>query len=304
MLNENLENMKNSGCPVFFENFEKNKEKDENNILNGARAEIEKVVKKDDLFIKYTDFLKEEDFKNIERRSSTFSDIEEQWGFFLNSVEGKEEKEIQEKFSIFIDELKKAKAKSCFMKNSGFVCQLVSQKLYNNIPDKDEASILGNILNTIISWFSNEEDRIKQQILYSEEYCEDDIKINPDLSFITYYYFGITQVFLDSISSANTALKKSIELIEKDCKFLTSFVCMISGYNFDKLVESLKKKFTLYNNIKEAILLPSLNLVKNAERKILIKKKIFKNVFESLEKYNIQEEIESLYNIGFDSVFF
>jgi hypothetical protein len=79
---------------------------------------------------------------------------------------------------------------------------------------------------------------------------------------------------------------------------------MISGYNFDKLVESLKKKFTLYNNIKEAILLPSLNLVKNAERKILIKKKRFKNVFESLEKYNIQEEIESLYNIGFDSVFF
>jgi hypothetical protein len=164
MLNENLENMKNSGCPVFFENLDKNREKDENNILNGARAEIEKVVKKDDLFIKYTDFLKEEDFKNIERRSSTFSDIEEQWGFFLNSVEGKEEKEIQEKFSTFIDELKKAKAKSCFMKNSGFVCQLVSQKLYNNIPDKDEASILGNILNTIISWFSNEEDRIKQQI--------------------------------------------------------------------------------------------------------------------------------------------
>ena len=42
---------------------------------------------------------------------------------------------------------------------------------------------------------NNEEEETERQLKYASEYCQDDIKINPDLSFITYYYYGITDIF-------------------------------------------------------------------------------------------------------------
>ena len=38
--------MKNEGVPIFIENLIKKQENDENQLLNGARAEIAKLIKK------------------------------------------------------------------------------------------------------------------------------------------------------------------------------------------------------------------------------------------------------------------
>ena len=66
---------------IYFKNLDKIRGENETKMLNGAREEIEKVVKKDDLFIKYTDFLKK-DLNGLDTKSRLFCDIEEQWGFF------------------------------------------------------------------------------------------------------------------------------------------------------------------------------------------------------------------------------
>lgn len=298
------EDMKKEKINIYFEILDKIREENETKMLNGARAEIEKVIKKDDLFIKYTDVLKK-DFKGLETTSRLFSDIEEQWGFFLNRVEGKTEEEIQKEFSKFINDLKDAwSSDKLIMKNSGFICQRASRILYSNVPDRDEASILENVWNTIKSWFSNEEEEIKNNIRRARNFCNNDIKNNPDLSFISYYYKAIADIFLGYTSDAYKELKKSIDIIKKDITFLGTFICMISGAGFEKLSEDLGKKFQLYNNIKDAILEESKKLVSSAERKILIKKKKFINVFSNLEEKKIEEEINSLSIIGFDYVFF
>ncbi len=56
MLNENLEKIKISKFPIFIIFLDKNKEEDENKMLDIARTEIEKIIKKDQFFI--IDFLK------------------------------------------------------------------------------------------------------------------------------------------------------------------------------------------------------------------------------------------------------
>ena len=224
---------------------------------------------------------------------------------FLNRVEGKEEKEIQKEFSKFIKNLKDAWDKDIFiMKNSGFICQRANMILYCNIPDRDEASILENIWNTIKSWFSNEEEEIKGWIRKAGNVCKNDIDKNPNLSFISYYYKAIADIFLGYTSDACEELEKSIKIIENDIKFIFTFSCLISGSGFKKLSEDLNKKYNLYNNIKDVILKESKKLVSSAKRKILIKKKKFKNVFKNIEEEKIDEEIDSLSILGFDYVFF
>ena len=47
MLNENLEKIKISKFPIFIIFLDKNKEEDENKMLDIARTEIEKIIKKD-----------------------------------------------------------------------------------------------------------------------------------------------------------------------------------------------------------------------------------------------------------------
>ena len=42
---------------------------------------------------------------------------------------------------------------------------------------------------------NNEEEETERQLKYASECCQYDIKINPDFSFITYYYYGITDIF-------------------------------------------------------------------------------------------------------------
>ena len=300
-LNEMLDEAKKKKSEIFIENLDWKRENDENEMLNNAKLEIEKVIKKDELFIKYTKFLKD-NFPN--RKTRVFNDIEEQWGFFLNRVEGKEQEEIQKLFSEFIDDLKKEKSNSTVMKNSGFICQIVDNTLYDNIPDKDGTSIIGNILNTIISWFSNKKEKIEDEIRYAARCCKRDIDMNPELSFITYYYYAITDIFLGYISDAKKNLNKSIKLINRDIEFLVTFASMISGFKFEKLQKSLEKKFNLYNNIKEAILQSSLKLVNDADDEILIKKKRLINAFNFTDIEKIKEDIESLYILGFDSVYF
>ena len=66
MLNENLEKMKISKFPIFIEFLDKNREEDENKMLDIARTEIEKVIKKDEFFI--IDFLKKR-FQNHKTRN-------------------------------------------------------------------------------------------------------------------------------------------------------------------------------------------------------------------------------------------
>ena len=73
--------MKEEKSIIYFENLDKIREENETKMLNGARTEIEKVVKKDELFIEYTDFLKK-DLKDLDIKSRLFCDIEEQCGFF------------------------------------------------------------------------------------------------------------------------------------------------------------------------------------------------------------------------------
>ena len=304
LINKYLKEAKDKKIRITFEILDKIREDDEKTMLNGARDEIEKVVKKDDLFIKYTDFLKK-DLKGLKPKSTLFNDIEEQWGFFLNKVEGKKEEEIQKEFSIFIKNLKDCWEKDAFiMKNSGFICQKADWALYRNIPDKDETSILGNIWNTIKSWFSNDEETIKKCIRNARYVCNKDIENNPDLSFISYYYKAISDIFLGYTSDAYEELKKSIQLIEKDINFMFTFSCMIKDSQFEKLSKSLNKNYTLYNNIKVAILEESKKLVGEAERKILIKKKNFVDVFKDFQELKIDDEVNSLKIIGFEHVFF
>ena len=293
---------------IYFKNLDKIRGENETKMLNGAREEIEKVVKKDDLFIKYTDFLKK-DLNGLDTKSRLFCDIEEQWGFFLNRVEGKKEEEIQKEFSNFIKDIKDAWTSDKFiMKNSGFICQRANWTLYSNFPDRDEASILENILNTITSWFKNlfsdEEKEVERRIRNASYVCKKDIENNPDLSFISYYYKAIADVSLGYISDAYEELEKSIKIIENDIDFIFTFCCMISGSGLEKLTEDLNKKHRLYNNINDVILKESKKLVGSAERKILIKKKKFIDVFKNIEEYKIEEQIESLSIIGFDYVFF
>ena len=84
--------------------------------------------------------------------------------------------------------------------------------------------------------------------------CKKDIENNPDLSFISYYYKAISDIFLGNTFDANKDLEKSIEIIEKDIKFIFTFSCLISGSGFRKLSKDLKKKYNLYKNIEDAIL--------------------------------------------------
>ena len=304
LINNYLKEAKDKKIRISFEILDKIREDDETTMLNGARDEIEKVVKKDDLFIKYTDFLKK-DLKGLEPKSTLFNDIEEQWGFFLNKVEGKKEEEIQKEFSIFIKNLKDCWEKDIFiMKNSGFICQRADWTLYCNIPDKDETSILGNIWNTIKSWFSNDEEKIKSCIRNAGYVCNKDTENNPELSFVSYYYKAISDIFLGYTSDAYKELEKSIQLIQKDINFMFTFSCMIKDGRLEKLSESLNKNFTLYNNIKVAILEESKKLVGKAERKILIKKKNFVDVFKDFQELKIEDEVNSLKIIGFEHVFF
>ena len=152
--------------------------------------------------------------------------------------------------------------------------------------------------------FSNEEKEIEGKIRNARYVCKNDIENNPDLSFISYYYKAIADICLGYISDAYKELEKSIEIIENDIKFIFTFCGMISGSGFEKLTEDLEKKHNLYNNIKDAILKESKELVGSAQRKILIKKKKFINVFKNIEEYKIDEEIQSLSILGFDYVFF
>lgn len=93
-------------------------------------------------------------------------------------------------------------------------------------------------------------------------------------------------------------------MIEEDIKFLVSFSPIIPNY-LSNLKKSINKKFILYNNIKDAILKPSLDLLYKAERKILLKKKFLNEVFDRNPKeLCIEEEINELKKIGFHSVFF
>ena len=96
--------------PFFIEDLDFIREENEKQMLSQAESEIEKVVKKDKLFIKYTDFLKN-NLKDLEPRSNRFNDIEEQWGFFLNKIDYKEqtEEQINKAFIEFTTDLKKEK---------------------------------------------------------------------------------------------------------------------------------------------------------------------------------------------------
>ena len=81
MLNDYHKKIKDQKLIIYFEILDKIREENETKMLDGAMAEIEKVVKKDELFIKYTEVLKK-DLNGLKTTSKVFSDIEEQWGFF------------------------------------------------------------------------------------------------------------------------------------------------------------------------------------------------------------------------------
>ena len=142
--------------PFFIEDLDFIREENEKSMLLQAENEIEKVVKKDKLFIKYTDFLKN-NLNDLKPRSNKFNDIEEQWGFFLNKIDydKQTEEQINKEFIDFTTDLKKRKEKATYLKNSGFICQIVNSILYNNIPNRDDASIFGNIFNSIGNFFCN-----------------------------------------------------------------------------------------------------------------------------------------------------
>ena len=254
--------------PLYIEDLDFIREEKEKNMLKQAESEIEKIIKKDNLFIKYTNFLKEK-LSDLEPRSMKFNDIEEQWGFFLNKInyENKNEEEMNSEFSEFTKDILERKSKSNYLKNSGFICQIVNRKLYKYIPDKDNASILENIGNFIISLFGGDDEKkeIEQQIGYAMKYCKDDCNLNGDFSFITFYYYSICNIFFGNIEKAKENLNKSKNLIEEDIKFLASFSVIIPNY-LSNLKKAINKKFIFYNNIKDAIIKPSLDLLNNSKR--------------------------------------
>ena len=106
---------------------------------------------------------KKKDFKTIKTKNSWFNDIERNVNIFLNNIEGKKE-DIKGRFSKFIDDLNKAKSKSFYLKNSGFIFQIINRKLYNYIPDNEKDSIIVNTVNTITIWYNNEVEEIKNKI--------------------------------------------------------------------------------------------------------------------------------------------
>ena len=106
---------------------------------------------------------KKKDFKTIKTKTSWFNDIESNVNIFLNNIEGKKE-DIKGRFSKFIDDLNKAKSKSFYLKNSGFIFQIINRKLYNYIPDNEKDSIIVNTVNTITIWYNNEVEEIKNKI--------------------------------------------------------------------------------------------------------------------------------------------
>lgn len=171
--------------PFFIEDLDFIREENEKSMLLQAESEIEKVVKKDKLFIKYTDFLKN-NLKDLEPRSNRFNDIEEQWGFFLNKIdyEKQTEEQINKAFIEFTSDLKKRKEKSTYLKNSGFICQIANSKLYNNIPNRDDASILENIGNFFKKLFTSdkEQKKMEAQIYDAFNLCKYDIEVNEEFS--------------------------------------------------------------------------------------------------------------------------
>lgn len=54
---------------------------------------------------------------------------------------------------------------------------------------------------------NNEEEETERQLKYASECCQYDIKINPDFSFITYYYYGITDIFFGYKDAKNNLEK-------------------------------------------------------------------------------------------------
>ena len=290
--------------PFFIEDLDFIREENEKQMLSQAESEIEKVVKKDKLFIKYTDFLKN-NLKDLEPRSNRFNDVEEQWGFFLNKIdyEKQTEEQINEEFNKFTTDLKKRKEKSTYLKNSGFICQIANSKLYNTIPNRDDASILENIGNFFKKLFTSDK-KMEAQIDEALNLCRYDIEVNGDFSFISYYYRSICNIFFGDIGNALKNLKKAKELIEKDINFFVAFCSMLPN-NFKNFKDSTNKKYILYKNLIKAIIEPSIDKLENASRKILLKKKFLSEVFDKDPKdLGIEKEINDLRIIGFNSVFF
>ena len=293
--------------PIFIEDLDFIREENEKKMLLQAESEIEKVVKKDKLFIKYTDFLKN-NLKNLEPRSNRFNDIEEQWGFFLNKIdyEKQTEEQINKAFIEFTTDLQKRKEQSTYLKNSGFICQIANSKLYNNIPNRDDASILENIGSFFKKLFTNNDEQKKREAQVDEalNLCKYDIEVNGDFSFISYYYRAICSIYFGDIGNAILCLKKTKELIEKDIKFFINFCSMLPN-DIKNFKESINKKFILYMNIIKGIAEPSINKLEKASRKILLKKKFLSEVFDKTPKdLRIEKEINDLRIIGFNSIFF
>jgi len=145
---------------------------------------------------------------------------------------------------------------------------------------------------------------MEAQIYDAFNLCKYDIEVNEDFSFISYYYRAICNIFFSNIGNAIEDLKKAKELIEKDNKFFINFCCMLP-YDIQNFKKSIDKKYNLYMNLIKAIIEPSINKLQNSSRKILLKKKFLSEVFDKTPKdLGIEEEINSLRIIGFNSVFF
>ena len=293
--------------PFFIEDLDFIREENEKSMLLQAENEIEKVVKKDKLFIKYTDFLKN-NLNDLKPRSNKFNDIEEQWGFFLNKIDydKQTEEQINKEFIDFTTDLKERKEKATYLKNSGFICQIVNSILYNNIPNRDDASIFENIVNGIGNFFKNlfsdNEKKMEARISEALNLCKYDIELNEDFSFISYYYRAICNIFFADLGNAIKHLKKAKELIKKDNDFFINF-CSMLPKDYEKVQNSIKNMYILYNNLINAIIEPSINKLEEASRKILLKKKFLSEVFDKNPK-EIEKEINELRTIGFDPVFF
>ena len=263
--------------------------------IKQAKDRIDKIVKKDNFFLKYMDLIKN---KTFSPKDFEFKDMEEQWGFFLSKLDNiNDDKKKDEEFEKFKNYLQKENGN---MKNSGFICQKIQDLLKDCIQNEENASINENLEKR------NKVDlaKNKKEIL---DLCNMDIKTNRNnYSFAPYYYRAIYYLLFEKDSSkAEDELKTAKKMAEEYKNSLRELYCYLiygsgqNDYKYKFISKYVENKMIFYNNIINGLLEPTIEKVKETKKPIL-KKTTLRNYFNQSD---FNDYITELFDEGFNLIF-
>ena len=281
-----------------YKELDERRNKIESDEIKQAKDRIDKIVKKDNFFLKYIQIIEKKAFIPDDEE---FKDLEEQWGFFLSKLEDmKNDKEKDEAFEKFKINLEKDMGN---MKNSGFICKKIQNLLNKCILNKEDNSTKENLKE------KNKVDLNEENGKEILKLCNTDIEINKNnYSFATYYYRAIYYKLFEkgdkkNIEKAENDLKKAIEIVNeyKDSlmELLSALVYGSNEKEYEFLNGYIKNKILFLKNIIDGLLEPTLKHVKEVSKPIFKTTTLLK--FFNLSIFN--DYIEEMKLEGFNLIF-